>query len=94
MANRTKKPFYFAISQRQIEQSNGFGLLDMLRYDQALVVEQHADFWILSRAESPPTTGRWSSFHMTPFCAEVPGVVTVTRDKYELLSAIDAWVQR
>ena len=93
MATR-KKPFYFAISQRQTEQSNGFGLLEMLRYDQALVVEPHEGFWILSRAESPPTTGRWASFRMTPLCAEVPGLITVTRNQHELRDLIDAWVKR
>ena len=85
-----RQPFFFAISDEQINNSGAFrcdGILDMLRYDAATVIERYRGFWVFSRPENPPTTGRWASFRMTPLHFDG---LDYTRGVYEMRTRIDS----
>ena len=81
-------PYYFAISEDQINATPlPNAVLDMLRYDAATVVEWYRGFYVFSRPENPPTTGRWASFRMTPLHFDG---LDYTRGVYEMRTRIDS----
>jgi len=89
---RKSKPFYFAVSEQQINECPQRLVLDMIRYDQVKVVECYAGFWIFEQEEHPPTSARWSSMRLTPLCLPYSrGATIVSRDRYELHGEIDAF---
>ena len=72
--------FYFLIDREHLEKAaKGCGLngiLDMLRYDQAVVASSPpAGYWMFV-SDNRPTVARWASFGI--------GVAGVTNDRYDI----------
>ena len=75
-----KTRFYFLIDREHLEKAAvGCGLngvLDMLRYDQAVVASNPpAGYWMFA-SDNRPTVARWASFGII--------VAGVTNDRYDL----------
>lgn len=61
---RTKKWYYWTITTEQFRQAPG-SVMDMLRYDNAMVSSNPPVNTYLLRSERPPTVARWQSFGIT-----------------------------